>query len=190
MSIRTSETHPIRVDFLAVEGHPELARLGMTFAPGKKQKSAISGVWDRDLAADLRRLREEYSADILVSLVEDFELTELGIGDIAAECARAGIALLRFPIRDVSVPASPEAFAALVETIAAEIKRGRTVVVHCKGGLGRAGLTAACTAQAATDFRLSAADSITAVRQTRPGTIETREQEDFVRDFGQLDSRD
>ena len=36
-----SETHPIRADFVRSDKFPILNRLGMTFAPGKKQKGAV-----------------------------------------------------------------------------------------------------------------------------------------------------
>ncbi len=38
----TSETHPLRVSFLKSEEFPVLNKLGLTFAPGKKQRGALS----------------------------------------------------------------------------------------------------------------------------------------------------
>lgn len=57
---RTSASHPIRVDWLPT---PWLGRVGLTFAPGKIQRDAATGSWERDLKADIERLRSEYSAD-------------------------------------------------------------------------------------------------------------------------------
>ena len=62
----TSESHPIRVDFLPPEALKLPGRLGMTFAPGKK----VEGRWERDLETDLQRLKEEYHAEVLVSLMD------------------------------------------------------------------------------------------------------------------------
>ena len=67
--LRTSETHRIRVDFIRSFEFPFLNRLGMTFAPGKKQTDALTGVWDRDLRTDLERLSNAFRVRTLVSLL-------------------------------------------------------------------------------------------------------------------------
>lgn len=180
---RTSETHPIRVDFIHSSEQPILNRIGMTFAPGKKQADAFSGTWDRDLRADLERLSSEFDVNTLVSLVENDELDHLQIRRIGEECDAARIKLVRFPIRDISVPQSMDDFVAMVADAVESLAHGETVVAHCKGGLGRAGLTAACVAVAATDAGVTANDAIALVRHARPGSIETEEQEEFVRKF-------
>jgi len=38
-------------------------RAGLTFAPGKKLRDALTGHWHRDLDSDLQRLRFEFGAD-------------------------------------------------------------------------------------------------------------------------------
>lgn len=162
---------------------PELSNLGMTFAPGKKQSDAMSGVWDRDLRADLKRLRERYRISALVSLIEEQELRDLGIERLFDACLEEGIVLIRFPIKDVSVPSDPGEFYKLVDRLADRLKEGKAVAVHCKGGLGRAGITAACTAVAAADGEIDADEAIRIVRQARKGTVEISEQESFVRSF-------
>lgn len=181
--LRTSETHRIRVDFIRSFEFPFLNRLGMTFAPGKKQTDALTGGWDRDLRADLERLSNAFRARTLVSLLEDKEFEELQIRNFAAECARALINLVRFPIRDVSVPDSMEDFVLMVTGVVDLLKHGETIVTHCKGGLGRAGLATACIAVAATDAKLSASEAVDLVREARPGAVETETQEQFVAEF-------
>jgi hypothetical protein len=65
--VRTSESHPIRVDQLPAEEVRTPGRLGMTFAPGMWAE-ALGGRWERDLAADMKALRDEHGTDVLVSL--------------------------------------------------------------------------------------------------------------------------
>ena len=182
----TSETHPLRVDFVNSEDFPFLNNLGMTFAPGKKQTGAISGDWNRDLPTDIARLREHYKVNTLISLIEDDELDELGIIDLEKECRAQDIEIIRFPIADFSLPASPDNYVSLISKIVKQINQNKIVVVHCKGGLGRAGMTAACAIVAATDGKLSGADAVKNVRSARKGTVETKAQEDFVRSFDEL----
>ena len=153
----------------------------MTFAPGKKRDSSWSGVWDRDLRQDLRRLRDTYRTDVLVSLIEDQELRDVQITDLEAAAQEAGITVRRFPIRDVSVPASMNATRELVAEIVALLAAGDTVVIHCMGGRGRAGLVTACVLVA---LGALPNDAIRGVREARRGAIETSIQEKFVRDFG------
>ena len=56
-------------------------------------------------------------------------------------------------------------------------------MVHCRGGLGRTGTVAACVLIAL--HRYSANEAIAAVRAARKGTVQTSEQEDFVRLFAE-----
>jgi protein-tyrosine phosphatase len=77
--------------------------------------------------------------------------------------------------------AESEKFEAFVQDIVQRLKQGKNIVVHCRGGLGRTGTFAACVLVAL--GRHSAEEAIDAVREARKGTIQTREQEDFVRLF-------
>lgn len=65
---RASDTHPVRVDFVDQEVLGLPGRLGMTFAPGMKAGS-YNGRWERDLDADLHRLKTHYHAHALVALM-------------------------------------------------------------------------------------------------------------------------
>jgi hypothetical protein len=48
---KTSLTHPLRI--AVVSAGPEFGRVGLTFCPGKYDRRALSGHWNRDLARDL-----------------------------------------------------------------------------------------------------------------------------------------
>ncbi|WP_313642674.1 protein-tyrosine phosphatase family protein [Stenotrophomonas sp.] len=61
-----------------------------------------------------------------------------------------------------------------------ELIAGRKIVVHCKGGLGRAG-TVATMLLLDTGAALDGDEAIQMARQVRPGAIETSAQEDFIR---------
>jgi protein-tyrosine phosphatase len=176
---KTSATHPIRLDFLdgRMVGAP--GRIGMTFAPGKKGVG-LQGVWDRDLASDMARMRETYGVDTLVCLIEDHELTALQIADLPQRAQAIGMVFIRFPIVDVSVPRDGVAFVTLIGQVIGRLRAGETVAFHCKGGLGRTGLAAACCL---VGMGMDADLAIAKVRAARKGTIETVEQEAYVRRF-------
>lgn len=55
------------------------------------------------------------------------------------------------------------------------------MVVHCRGGLGRAGTVGA---RLLVELGVTPAEAIQRVRQARPGAIETRQQERYVLGLG------
>jgi protein-tyrosine phosphatase len=176
---RTSASDPIRVDFVDPAAHGLPGRLGLTFAPGKCGPGVYAN-WDRDLRTDLARLREAYATKVLVTLIEEFEMKRASIPGLLPAVKRAGMESLWFPIADVSTPANAEAPLALVGTIVGHLAAGDTVVVHCMGGLGRAGTMAACVLAAR---GLEAARAVEVVRAARPGALETPAQVAFVGGF-------
>lgn len=180
--VATSETDPISVDFLPNDEVGTPGRLGMTFAPGMWAGS-VGGRWERDLAADMRALAEDYETDVLVSLMEKHEYHGYQIPDLLEQDSFGGIEILRFAIKDMDVPqeAESERFQAFVQDVVQRLEQGQNVVVHCRGGLGRTGTLAACVLVALD--RHTAGEAIGAVREARKGTVQTREQEDFVRLF-------
>ena len=180
--VGTSETDPILVDFLPDDEMGAPGRLGMTFAPGMWAGS-VGGRWERDLAADLRELEEEYETDVLVSLMEEHEYRGYRIPELLEKDRIGGIEILRFAIKDMGVPreADSERFVAFVREIVNRLEQSQNVVVHCRGGLGRTGTVTACVLVALGGH--TAEEAIAAVRGTRKETVQTIEQEDFVRLF-------
>jgi protein-tyrosine phosphatase len=178
---RTSKSDPILVDFLSQEDLGQPGQLGLTLAPGKKTDEK-DVQWERDLETDLKRLREEYGVGVLVSLMEHDEYSDLEIPDLTQKAEEQGMEVLYLPIPDYGVPNASEDddFRPFVEDIANRIEEGETVVVHCRGGLGRSGLVAASVLVA---LGHSAEEAIDTVRGTRQGAVETPDQEDRVRLF-------
>jgi protein-tyrosine phosphatase len=180
--LMTSETHPIYADFVPKEHMKVPGRLGMTFAPGMKTLGQ-RGRWERDLQADLRVLRDEYGADVLVSVMEEHEYRGYKIPELFEQDVVQGVEVLRFAIEDMNIPREAEAeeYEDLICNIVDRMREGKNVVVHCRGGLGRTGTVAACVLVYLGDE--SADEAIGAVRAARKGTVQTRDQEDFVRRF-------
>ncbi len=140
MTSRTSETDPIEVGWISL---PDGARVALTFAPGKTCPSSTGAPWARDLTADLAVLAGEYGIQVLVSLLTDSELAAIETQGLASACETAGISLLRSPIPDKHVPTLAQA-QGLVRAVESHLAGGRTVAIHCLGGLGRTGTIAGC----------------------------------------------
>jgi len=60
-------------------------------------------------------------------------------------------------------------------------RAGENVAIHCRGGLGRTGLIAACCLVA---LGQGARESMARVRKARANAVETPEQEDWMEEFG------
>lgn len=177
--MRDSATDPLRIDPVALRGCG--GRIGMTLCPGKKQPNARSGGWDRDLKTDLQAAAA-FGAAAVVSLVETEEFHQMGVvpAEFGAICAELRMEWHHLPVRDVSVPTHrfEQAWSYAGLRLRAHLRAGRTVVLHCNGGRGRAGTVAA---RLLVEFGAPAEEAIAAVRAAREGAIETREQEDYVR---------
>ncbi len=62
-----------------------------------------------------------------------------GVPGFLERAREAGLGVVHLPIRDVDTPrkGQSEEYAALIERIVGLLGDGETVVVHCRGGLGR-----------------------------------------------------
>ncbi len=95
------------------------------------------------LLDDIRALKLA-GIEVLASLLTAAESEELGLSDEARYCNETGIKFLTFPIEDRSVPNSVADFSRFVNLIESELCRNTPVGIHCRAGIGRSSLLAAC----------------------------------------------
>lgn len=154
----------------------------ITHAPGKKTLGSGGVSWDRDLGADLDRLKK-LGCTTLIPLITDEELLRLQIPHLVEEARERSLEVRRFPILDEGIPSTMAETLEFVGALVDWITRGQRVVLHCNGGLGRSGTMAACLRLALALDR-SPGEAIKEVRKARsPLAIETREQEKFIGEF-------
>jgi hypothetical protein len=129
---------------------------------------------DRDLEAIKR-----WGAEILLSLMQPREYEAAGIAAMADRMP-PGILRIEMPIEDASIPDADweRSWDTEGPKIRAVLSRGGKICVHCMGGLGRTGLI---VARILIEFGQEPELAISMVRQARPGAIETRGQEDYLR---------
>lgn len=173
---RTSDTDPYEVAWIDIDH--VAGRLGIAMAPGRHDRAG-SVSWWRDLHADLRRLRHVHRAQLLVTLLTDEELRDLGIANLAEELDVHGLEAARLPIRDGGVPAPQQIdeTMGLLYDVVSHVRDGHTVVVHCRAGQGRSGMLAAMTLAA---LGVDPAEAIARVREVQPRAVETVGQEAYV----------
>jgi len=176
MAIRTSLSHPLRIDELAIDGVAGL--IGITFCPGKRGESYGGFRWERDLDTDLNVIAK-WRADAVVTLIEENEFEMLEVRQLGQKVIARGIAWHHLPIKDVTPPDNrfEEGWIVSGPQLRSILRRGGKVLVHCRGGLGRAGTAAA---RLLVEFGVAPADAVARVRHTRAGAIETKQQMQYV----------
>ena len=135
----------------------------------------MSGAWDRDLALDLDAIRD-WGAAAVVTLLEPKELTLLRVERLGEEVLRRNMLWFHLPIVDVSIPDEQfeQKWDVAGEELRSILRGGSDVLVHCRGGLGRAGTIAA---RLLIELGMEPKTAIARVRAVRPGAIETSDQE-------------
>jgi ADP-ribosyl-[dinitrogen reductase] hydrolase len=140
--MRTSISHPLQI--AVVTAGSEFGRIGITFCPGKYDPHAMTGAWDRDLNRDLDMIRD-WGAAAVVTLLEPEELRLLKVERLGEEVLSRNMSWFHLPIVDVSMPDErfEQAWDVAGEELRSILRSGSDVLVRCRGGIGRAGTTAA-----------------------------------------------
>jgi hypothetical protein len=178
-TIRTSATDPLLIDDVVVPIGG--GTIGMTFCPGKIDEHAETANWKRDLNTDLDVIAK-WQPNLMLTLMESREFDTLKIPRFAAVVGSRFSGWRQLPIVDGGVPST--GFERSWEIAGAEarttLEAGGKVLLHCRGGLGRTGMIAACLLM---ELGSSADEAIAMVRKGRPARIERPEQEEYVRKY-------
>ncbi len=112
---------------------PSPGRLGILARPR-------GGDWLEDETSEWARL----GIDVVVSLLTPDEVEEFNLADEAGLCRSNGMEFVALPVPDRGVPPSWEAVLKLVSQLDVQLSSGKTVGIHCRQGIGRSGVLAAC----------------------------------------------
>ena len=99
-----------------------------------------AGDWLRDEISDWAT----ENIDVVVSLLEPEEVLELELDTEGELCRERGIEFVSYPMLDRGVPPSIPKTAELARRLATRIGEGQSVAIHCRAGIGRSALIAAC----------------------------------------------
>jgi protein-tyrosine phosphatase len=159
----------MRTELYWIDG-PWLGHLAISSRPR-------GGDWLED---EVRSWRQD-GIDVVVSLLTGDETTDLDLTQEAELCRVHGLQFLAFPIVDRSVPSSRRATLDFVEKLDNTLTEEKNVVIHCRQGIGRSALIAACL------LVLTGMDPETAFQRVSAArgvsVPETPEQRDWVIEF-------
>ncbi len=169
---------PLHIDFVV---SPLGGALGLTHCPGRNQVDSKGRAWCRNLSDDLDAV---IGADIstLITFLDQQELERLGASALPEMVQKYSFRWIQLPITDFGVPATDTVFqwCELLESLLDQLRQNKRILLHCAAGMGRSGMMAATLLKATGQ---DADDAIRLICKTRPGTVETLAQEQFVRDF-------
>lgn len=148
-------------------------RLGLAHSPGSRQRSRDDEL-DEFVAAGVQHV---------ICLQEAYEFSQRPLDETLDERRTAvetrGMRFTHEPIPDMAAPTLART-QRIVSALGAELALGRSVVVHCWAGLGRAGTIAAC---ALIDAGHGPQLAVALLRDLRPGAVQSLLQERHVRQF-------
>lgn len=156
---------------------PGGGRIGLTACPGIAAAVAggnRAGALDADLAAIVG-----WRARALVTLVEPFELTLLGVEDLGERATAQGLAWWHLPVIDGTAPGAvfESRWAEAGPSLHRHLDADERIVVHCHAGMGRSGAVAG---RLLVERGMPPEQAIITVRRARPGAIENDEQVRWV----------
>ena len=156
-----------------------MSRLHWIETPGRLAIMARprGGDW---LEVDVAQWRAS-GVDLVVSLLEREEVAELGLQQESELCRVKGIEFLSFPIPDRGVP-DIRLTLGMVRSIADGLAGGRSIAIHCRVGIGRSSVIAACAMMC---LGVEPDEALAQIKAARGVIVpDTEEQRDWIVAFG------
>jgi protein-tyrosine phosphatase len=144
--------------------------------PGKLALAARprGGDWLDDEISNWKRA----GISLVVSLLTSDEERDLGLTKEAGAIKQQGLEFTAFPIPDRQVPSSEGTLGQVLEKMNTALASGKNILIHCRQGVGRTGLVAACLL---VKTGLSPGSAVETVSAARGVSIpETTEQRDWI----------
>ena len=153
-------------------------RLESPFVQVKVQPMSWSGGWNRDLETDIGDIAKMGTYTV-ISLIDEEEMKDLHVSNLGEVVTKHEMDWIHLPLRDTTVPTNDfvRSFVEMVPFITAGLCSEDKIVIHCKGGLGRAATIASMILGLHGE---AATDSIKKIRKKRSSSCINPAQERFL----------
>lgn len=182
---RNSRTNPLRITWIPLSSNwRATGHIGMTLCPGKYQPQSMSGGWNRNLDLDIEKLKESDVGHV-ISLITFEEMRELKVTNLGKKLGINQIIWHHLPTPDTEVPSEGwmiESIRAIMQ-LSSNFYSGKRVVVHCKGGISRAGVFASMVLWLLSEIPMS--NAIAMIRNMRDNRGINKNQENHLLDFAE-----
>lgn len=170
---------PLLIDPVTVPGHKGV--IGITSCPGMKDQASCFDLYGESLVDDLLTIRN-WGAAALVTLIDDLEFKILGVREFPATVASLNLPWFHLPIRNLGIPdeSFDRQWQGAGPLLCKLLREGERVVVHCKEGIGRAGIIAA---RLLIEMGTPAEKAISLVQRARPGSLQLYSHERYCLSF-------
>ena len=126
---------------------------------------------------------KELGVDTVVSLLTPGEEVELSLTKERDLVRRSGLGFINFPIADYSVPGSEGATRLIIDELKDQLARGNKVGIHCRQGIGRSSVIAACIL---VELGASSGNAFRQIESARGVSVpDTTEQKNWVASFAE-----
>lgn len=132
------------------------------------------------LAEEIKAWKDAH-LDVIASVLTGEEESELELRQEPELTKSSGLTFITYPMADRGVPESRKTFLAFLRRLEGELAKGRNVGVHCRQGIGRSALVAACLLSSC---GLDAPEAFRRISKARGCPVpETAEQREWVTSF-------
>jgi protein-tyrosine phosphatase len=154
-------------------------QIAIAACPGRSCAAPLADACDRQLLRDTATIAR-WGAQVLVTLLDSIELARLRLQALPAQLALHRVDWQHLPVdpQHVPNPSFEHSWRGAATGLAAVVRDGGRVAIHCRDGRARAGMVAALLL---VELGCAPQDAINRVRAARPGALTLPQQEDYVR---------
>lgn len=166
---------PLAINSIAIPGVKGL--IGICPCPGLKEEMTRFSLSGETLINDLVTIHN-WGAAAVVTLLEDFEITTLGVRDLPNKMKQLGIRWHHLPIRKAGLPESAfdEQWNTVAPSLYKLLESGKRIVIHCETWVGRSALVAA---RILIEHGVPAESAIANIQESLPGSIQLLSQQNY-----------
>lgn len=170
---------PLHIDSVRVPGIDGM--IGLTSCPGARDEF-IFDLYGEILGDDLQVIRS-WGASVVVTLLDDFELHSLcGREKFRQQVEAHNMIWLHMPVTNRGTPDErfDKQWTAAAPSLCSLLRKGKRIVIHCKEGIGRAGLIAT---RLLVELGVPVEEAMRIIKKARPGSLMMYSQEKCCYEF-------